>query len=92
MLYFTGLPDPIIEVTLGTHKERTKSKSKTLNPVWTNEVQRIPIVNWALPNLLTLRVISKKNIGQRELGYVSQPHAKLLEIYAIIAFPTPFVT
>jgi hypothetical protein len=71
VIFFAGLPDPIVEVTLGTHKERTKSKTKTLNPIWANEVQRIPIVNWALPNLLTLRVISKRNIGQRELGYVS---------------------
>jgi hypothetical protein len=75
---FAGLPDPSVEVTLGAHKEKTKTMMKTTSPAWANEVQRIPIMNWELPNLLTLRVISKSKtyIGrQMELGYVPQSHA-----------------
>jgi hypothetical protein len=71
-----GLPDPFVEVTLGTHKLKTSSQTKTVNPVWSNEVKRIPIVNWALPNLLTLQVISKRSMkiqGQRQLGICSIP-------------------
>ncbi|KAG0583050.1 hypothetical protein KC19_3G105100 [Ceratodon purpureus] len=69
-----GPPDPSVEVTLGAHKEKTKSIMKSTNPTWANEVQRIPIVNWELPNLLTMRVISKsKNYMGRqiELGICS---------------------
>lgn len=64
-----GLPDPMVELILSAHKERKKSKTKTLNPVWANEMRRIPIVHWALPNLLVFRVISNNDIGLRELGY-----------------------
>jgi len=85
-MIFAGLPDPFVEVTLGGHKRRTKSRTKTLNPNWDDEVQHIPIVNWALPNLLTLQVISKRSMkiqGQRQLGYVSLPHANVLGIVCL---------
>lgn len=70
----SGLPDPSVEVTLGAHKEKTKTMMKTTCPAWANEVQRIPIMNWELPNLLTLRVISKSKTymgRQMELGICS---------------------
>lgn len=69
-LKFAGLSDPFVEVILGQHNWKTRIKYKTLNPTWT-EHHRIPIVNWELPNLLTLRVQDWDFLKRPdELGYV----------------------
>lgn len=79
LYHFAGLPNPRVVVTLGAQTVKTKTIPKTTNPAWKNEVHDICIKNWELPNLLTLRVISRSKGMRREieLGYVSQtqvPH------------------
>ncbi|XP_024389724.1 uncharacterized protein [Physcomitrium patens] len=67
-----GLPDPMVELLLGTRREITKPKLQTVNPVWTREMHRMPIVNWEYPNILTLRVMSKPSWGRSvDLGICS---------------------
>ncbi|XP_073391556.1 uncharacterized protein [Physcomitrium patens] len=68
-----GLPDPIVELSLRSHIQKTKSRPKTINPVWTDEKHRFPIENWEYSNILILRVIHKSWRGQVELGICSTP-------------------
>jgi Ca2+-dependent lipid-binding protein len=67
----TGSSDPFVDIQFGRHKKKTKYITKTLNPKWENEQHQFTIVNWDMPNLLTLRMRDWNFLmPSYDLGYV----------------------
>ncbi|XP_057854356.2 C2 domain-containing protein At1g53590 [Cryptomeria japonica] len=62
-----GLADPFVRGCLGTYRFKTKIQKKTLNPKW-QEVFKIPILSWELPNKLVLNVRDKDYFLDDDLG------------------------
>lgn len=67
-----GLADPFVKGCLGTYRFKTKIQKKTLNPKW-QEVFKIPILSWELPNHLVLNVRDKDYFLDDDLGECTVP-------------------
>jgi Ca2+-dependent lipid-binding protein len=52
-VYFAGLPDPYVKITVDKMKFKTSIKKQTLHPVW-HELFRIRICSWNLPSKISL--------------------------------------
>lgn len=62
-MYFAGLPDPYVKITVDKMKFKTSIKKQTLHPVW-HELFRIRICSWNLPSKILLRARDRDSFGK----------------------------
>jgi Ca2+-dependent lipid-binding protein len=62
-VYFAGLPDPYVKITVDKMKFKTSIKRQTLHPVW-HELFRIRICSWNLPSKILLRARDRDSFGK----------------------------
>ncbi len=62
-VYFAGLPDPYVKITVDKMKFKTSIKKQTLHPVW-HELFRICICSWNLPSKILLRARDRDSFGK----------------------------